>query len=109
MRHRAWKKYNLVLLRQNGLMSALVAARRVIQAQLAPFEWARLSMKEVDKRHSTRGNRLLRIVAVNSEEISVIAGGDLRLNLSDWELLDSQLIQYPRQDAPNSLQNDFLM
>src|SRR5258708_5219496 len=109
MRYRAWEKYNLVLLRHNGLIAALVSAGRVIQTQLASFEWTRLSVKEVDKCNAPRSDRLLRIVAVNAKEIPIIAGGDLRLDMRDGKLLDSQLIQYSWKHTPDSFQNDSLM
>ena len=66
-------------------------------------------MEEIDKRQMSRGHALAAVVAMEVEEVTVIAGSNLRLDIRDCKLLHVQLGQNLRQRGFNALQHHILM
>src|SRR5215831_17345198 len=85
MHQRAGEKDDLVLLRNNRLVAALADVNpffqpRIMDPQFAAFEPPRLLMEEINERQMATSHSLAGVIAVEVEEIAVIAGGDLRLH-----------------------------
>ena|SRR5580658_3825301 len=101
MQQRAREKYNLVLLRHNGLIRTRTDLQptfpvRIVQAQLPTLKRPRLAMEKVNERDSPRRDDFFRVIAVRTEKVTVIARCDLSFNLCDRERLDPKLIQHSR-------------
>ena len=94
----AREKDDLVLLRDDRLVAARTHVRplfqaSIVNAQFTPFELPGLAMKEVDKGQVARGHAIAAIVAVEVEEIAVVAGGDLDFHTGDGELLHTKRVE----------------
>src|SRR5579871_3723840 len=99
MQQFAWEKYNLVLLWNDRLEAALADVDaffqpRIMNPQFPTFELPRFAMKEVDKRQMARASLLAAVVCVKAEEVAVVAGRHLRLDLGDREFFHAKFIQH---------------
>ncbi len=110
---RAREKYDLVLLRHNGLVAVgdrpISTLLRIVQPQFSAFKLARFSMEKVDERHLPGSDYFLGIIGVHAEEISVIARRDLYLGPCNWKFFDPELFQNSGQYSPNTIQDNLLM
>jgi hypothetical protein len=109
-----WEKYDLVLLWNNRLITArsggvVTGIHRIMEPQFSTIELYGFAMEEVDERDASRGNHLLRIIAMRPEEISVVAGRNLHLGSRDWEFLNPELLKHSWQNRPNPLQYQFFL
>ena len=65
--------------------------------QFTTFELPRLAMEEVHKCQVSRGHAIAAVIAVEAEEIPVVAGGDLGLHPGNGEFLHAEFLQNLRQ------------
>src|SRR5690242_18064973 len=91
------EEHNLILPWNDRLIAAFadvgsVFQSRVVNSQLPAGELHWLAMKEVHEREVPRRNPITAVVAVESEEVSVIAGRDLYFHVSDGKILHTQLL-----------------
>src|SRR5579863_2254368 len=98
MQQLAREKHDLILPRNNFLIGsgadiALLFHPRIVNAQLSPFEQPRLAMEKVHKGQMAGRDPITAIVAVKTEKISIVAGGDLRLHAGYVEFLHPQLLE----------------
>src|SRR5206468_1634417 len=91
----AREEYDLVLPWNDRLIAALadvnsVFQMRVMNAQFTAFELAWLAMEKIDEGQISRGHAIARVVAVEVEEVAVVARGNLRLNPRNRKFLHTQ-------------------
>src|ERR1700693_3558346 len=110
----AREKDDLVLLRDNRLVTALTDVRsffqpRIVNPQFPTFELPRLAVKEVDEGQVSRGDTIAAVIAVEVEEIPFVAGGYLGFHTADGKFLHAKLFQNLRQYRLDACQNQILM
>lgn len=110
----AREEHNLVLLRRDRLIRAvadiLIAIEPgVVEPQFPALELPWFLMEEVDERQMTRGHAVTAVVAVEMEEVSVIAGSDLRFHTGDIKFFHPQLGHYFGENGFDALEDDFLV
>src|SRR3954451_212304 len=103
MQQLAGKENNLVLLRNDGLVTAIAYIHvafqaRIVDLQLSAFELARFAMEEIHKRQVARSHPFTGVITVEVKKVSVIAGSDLRLDAADGEFFHFELFQNLGQD-----------
>src|SRR5439155_349313 len=74
-----------------------VLPSRVVDSQFSPAEFLRLAVEEIHKCDLSRRDFLVGIVVVPAEEITVIAGRDLRLHARDWKRIMAKFREDARQ------------
>src|SRR6202030_4226912 len=110
----AREKDDLILPRHNRLVTALTDVRsffqaRIVNPQFPAFELPRLAVKEVDEGYVSRCDSITAVIAVEVEEIPVIARGYLGLHAGDGKFLHAELFQNLRQYRLDACQNPILM
>jgi hypothetical protein len=111
---RAREKYDLVLLRHDGLVAAsaeglVSTVPRIVQPQFSAFELVWFSREKIDERHLPGSDYLLCIIGVWVEEISIIACRNLHFGPRNREFFDPELLQDSGQYTQNSIQDNLLM
>jgi len=69
----------------------------VVDSQFSSMEFLWLAVEEIHKRDFPRGDFLVGVVVVPAEEITVIAGRDLRLHTRDWKRIMAKFREEARQ------------
>ena len=100
MQQFAREEYDLVLLWHDRLIAAVADVRpilqvRVMNSQFSALELAWFAVEEIDERQMSRRHSLAAVVAMEVEEVSVITGGNLCLDIRDRKLLHLQLRPEP--------------
>jgi len=112
--HFAGEKNDLVLLRNDRLVSAFadvnpILQPRVVNPQFTSLELPGLAMEEVDKRQMTGGDTFAAVIAVEVEEISVVARGYLGLHGGDGKFLHAELIENLWQHGLDAIEHHVLV
>ena len=89
---------DLILPRHDRLVTTLADVSaffpsRVVNPQFTAFELSRLTMEEIDKCQVSCGYSIAAVIAVEVEEVPVVAGGDLGFYVGDGKFLHAELVQ----------------
>ncbi len=114
MQQFAWEEDNLILLRHDRLVTSFadvnaVFQMRVVNPQFTPFKLPGFAMEEVDKGQVSRRYAIAAVIAVEVEEVPVVAGRDLGLHIGSGKFLHAEFVQNLRQHGFNACQYHVLV
>lgn len=114
MQQLAGEENDLVLLRYDPVVTpfadvVLSFEARVVDSQFSTLELLRFPLEEVDESEVSRSHRIAVVIAVETEEVSVVACGDLDLNSGDGKLFHLEFLENLRQHGLDPLEHQILM
>lgn len=109
MQQFAREEDDLVLLRSDRLVTSLTDVSTffqtcIVNPQFSTFKLPGLTMEEVHKGQPSRGYAITAVVAVEVEEVPMVAGGELGLHVGDGKLRHAECPQNLRQDCLDTCQ-----
>ena len=114
MRKPTGEQDQLVLLGHNGAVVCggdvvVVFPSRVVDAQLTAAERFRLAMEEIDECDFARHDRFRAVVDVTAEEVAVVAGSDLGLDVGNRKRIATPPSENARQAGQKTIHDHLFM